>query len=470
MSYIPKNSRFLALLFVTFLGCKKFVEVKPPITQLVTASVFNNAGSATSAQTFIYSKMNSNTESYNLEHNNGLLADELATYSSGTNLLYYQDRMSVQVAPDWGPWSNIYSYIYDCNAIVEALQNSNAITPLISQQLVGECKFVRAFWYFYLVNLYGDVPLVTTTHYETNANIARTPRIQVYQQIIADLVEAKSLLNNNYVDASDTAITTDRVRPNKATAAAMLARTYLYLGKYDSAEMQATSVISNPLYNLTELNSVFLMNSSEAIWQLMIPLPSSTNATPEGNNFILISAPTDVALSPFLLNSFEANDLRYTSWIGTYTTTHSPSITYYYPNKYKIRQAATSSEFTMVLRLAEQYLIRAEARARQGNLTAAASDLNVIRARAGLNAVSISIANSQSALLTAILHERQVELFTEWGHRWFDLIRTNSADSVMGRVTPLKGGTWPSDGHEKLYPVPQSERMLDVNLSQNAGY
>jgi hypothetical protein len=123
------------------------------------------------------------------------------------------------------------------------------------------------------------------------------------------------------------------------------------------------------------------------------------------------------------------------------------------------------TEYTVVLRLAEQYLIRAEARAQQGNLLDAQADLNIIRSRAGLSDRSI---NNVDLLLTAIMHERQVELFSEWGHRWLDLKRTNTVNAVMSVITPQKGGTWSSNW--AWFPIPQSEIRTNVKLKQNLGY
>jgi hypothetical protein len=141
-------------------------------------------------------------------------------------------------------------------------------------------------------------------------------------------------------------------------------------------------------------------------------------------------------------------------------------VTYDYADKYKIGLVnEATAEYDVVLRLGEQYLIRAEARAEENNLTGSAADLNFIRTRAGLPNTT---ATSQAALLAAILHERQVELFTEWGHRWFDLKRTGNLNAVMGAVTPIKGGTWTASG--ALYPIPQSEITLDPKLTQNEGY
>ena len=461
------------LLIAAFFGCKKFVQIDPPTTQLVTASVFNNGGTATAALTNIYTQMFNNFESPNMAHFQGLLSDELTNYSTDlTSIQYYTNAMLA--VDNIGPWDRAYSYIYQANAIIEGLKN-NANVPLqISQQLSGEALFIRAFWHFYLTNTYGDIPLATSTSYTVNASISRTSQSQVYNQIVADLTEADLLLNANYIDATDTAITTERVRPTKSAAEAMLARVYLYTEKYDSAEMEASKLIGNSLFqlcpNLSGANSPFLANSTEAIWQLSTPLPTSIN-TQDAQLFVLLSKPSLVSLSPQLLNSFEDGDQRKINWIGVYAGT-SPSVNYYFPYKYKAVNTADITEYTMVLRLAEQYLIRAEAEANLGDMVDATTDLNTIRARAGLGTSTIltSASNLQQAD-SAILHERRVELFTEWGHRWFDLIRMDSANAVLGvpgNVCQEKGGVW--SPNSQLYPIPQTEIASDPHLTQNIGY
>jgi hypothetical protein len=123
------------------------------------------------------------------------------------------------------------------------------------------------------------------------------------------------------------------------------------------------------------------------------------------------------------------------------------------------------SEYIMVMRLAEQYLIRSEARVQQGKLELAIEDLNLIRSRAKLANKS---GNNKSDILTDILHERKVELFTEWGHRWFDLKRTENLDDIMKIVTPTKGGVWRRES--ALLPIPASEILINSNLLQNPGY
>jgi hypothetical protein len=167
-------------------------------------------------------------------------------------------------------------------------------------------------------------------------------------------------------------------------------------------------------------------------------------------------------MSPQLLASFEPGDLRMSNWVGVDSSTGTK---YYYPFKYKVATGSTLTEYSMVIRLAEMFLIRAEARAWQNNITGGQADLNVIRARAGLPATT---ASTRQDLIDAILHERQVELFTEWGHRWLDLKRTGTIDQVMNIVTLQKGGSWVSN--QQLYPIPAKEIQNNPNLSQNPGY
>ncbi|MDR3490474.1 MAG: RagB/SusD family nutrient uptake outer membrane protein, partial [Gammaproteobacteria bacterium] len=448
------------------ISCKKFVGVSPPITQLVTATVFNNSGAATSAVTNIYQQMYSNNESYNMALQTGYLGDELTNYSTlGFYIQTYKNSMTAN-GTTFGPWTNAYNYIYQANAVIEGLQNNAKINLKIQNQLTGEAKFIRAFWFFYLTNCYGDVPLVTSTNYKVNASIVRSDKNLVYQQIIIDLKDAQRLLDSNYVDASDTTSTSERIRPNKWAATALLARAYLYNKDYTNAEKQAGLVIGNTtMFSLVQdLNSVFLSNSPEAILQLGVPLPNYYD-TPDGYYFILQGPPGDLqhqSISPQLLSAFEPGDMRKVDWIGSYTTTDGSNKTYYFPYKYKVYNSTAITEFNMLLRLSEQYLIRAEAEANgagQG-IDGAIKDLNSIRKRAGL--LNYGGLATKDSVLVAILRERKVELFTEWGHRWFDMIRTGNINNIMGEpgnVCQSKGGTWSANW--ALFPIPQSERVKD---------
>jgi starch-binding outer membrane protein, SusD/RagB family len=461
---MKNKSSYKALLILMLVysnnGCKKFVTVDPPITQLVTSSVFENDQTATAAMNGIYSFMESdagfsNGGNTSIGFLGGLSADELTNYSSFPEpIQFYQNAISKNNTVLYSSlWQQPYQCIYDANAVLEGLAGSTGVSSGIKQELNGEARFIRAFCNFYLTNLFGDIPLINTTDYKTNALAFRTSRSAVYQQIITDLTEAQGMLAPDYSFSNG-----ERVKPNAWAAAALLARAYLYTGDWKDAEAEATMIINqSSLFGLSsDLNQVFLKNSPEAIWQLMPNIPG--NNTLEGTVYILTSPPAYAALSPQLVDAFEAGDLRKENWIADTTFDLT---TYYYAFKYKVKESSDLSEYSMVLRLAEQYLIRAEARTYLNNPAGAASDINTIRNRAGLGNITVT---DQPGLLKAIQQERQVELFTEWGHRWLDLIRTGQATAILG---PIKTDWQASD---TLYPIPQGEIQRDPNLIQNSGY
>jgi starch-binding outer membrane protein, SusD/RagB family len=477
------NPKIRTELFITFIlvitftmSCKKLVDIGPPVAYIVASEAYSNSTSANAVLTGMYGNMFGNNLFQGIPGMSmglGLSADELTQYNTGGQLV--EQLYTNSVLPTNVPyWSSCYQFIYEANAAIEGIESSTGISPSLKVQMVGEAKFVRAVLYFYAVNLFGDVPLITSSNYVSNASIARTAQSVVLQQIITDLITAQNSLSPNFLDQTDSVVTEERVRPTKWAASALLARVYLYSQKWDSAVAQATLVISNSTqFSLcSDLNNVFLANSTEAIWQLESNVGSQGFATSDGYNFILINTPandynTPTAISDTLLSAFEPGDLRKTNWINAFT---ADSVTfYYYPYKYKQKggdgNSITPTENLMLLRLGELYLIRAEAEAELNDITDATADLNVIRTRAGLVP---KIQASQSDLLASIMHERQVELFTELGHRWFDLKRTGAIDFVMSGITSLKGGQW--DPYKKLFPIPISDIQADPALIQNSGY
>jgi len=434
------------------------LDIGAPKDSLVQATVFENNDVATSALTGIYSTMASNGyasgNSTSISALCGRSADELINYNSAFDQ-FYENNLTPSNSTLTSLYGLPYNLIYTANAAIEGLSKSENVTPTIKRQLEGEALFIRAFNYFYLVNLFGQVPLHLTTDYKVNQTAYRSTVDNVYGQIINDLKNSEELLGENYV-------TTERIRPNKSAVQAFLARVYLYLKDWDNAEKYASLVIARSnIYNLVNLDNVFLKNSLETIWQLMPP--SSNYNTYEGAMFILTSTPQNVSLNKdFAENSFEPNDKRKSSWIRSYSDNTG---LYYYPFKYKIRQSTTVSEYSMVLRLAEQYLIRSEARTHLNKLSTAISDLDEVRNRAGLPLMKNTNPNiTQTDLLLKIQNERRVELFSEWGHRWFDLKRTGHANSILSLIKP----NWKTTS--VLYPVPDGEINLNKNITQNDGY
>lgn len=464
---------------VAIISCKKYVDVKPPVTSVTGATVYNSDGTAIAVVTGLYAGMSKGSIFAGIDCISiyaGLSADEftLSAVVSPTDrkYYYYTNELfanSSGAGAGFEFWNSFYNYIFICNSAIEGLSQATALTPAVKQQLLGEVKFLRAFYYFYLTNLFGDVPLVLTTDYKVNAVLEKAPKQKIYEQIIQDLKDAQGLLVDGYVDGSLLKSTSERVRPNKWAATALLARAYLFFGDWINAEAQATQVINHSsFYSLVDLNHVFLKNSKEAIWQLQ-PVNIGWN-TEDARVLILPSTgPNDihpVYLSLNLLENFEKGDNRRTSWVDSVKL--SPENIYYYPYKYKsaiLDEPVT--EYMMALRVGEQYLIRSEARAKQDNIEGAKMDLHEIRKRAGL---TDAVADDRYSLLAYIIRERRTELFTEWGHRWLDLKRTGTVDSVMSAITPLKSNGRAWESYQQLYPLPTVEIQRNKNLVQNNGY
>jgi hypothetical protein len=417
--------------------------------------------------TGIYSNMNALNYQYAnilMSYLNGMLAGEVYYLSAFANydVFRYNELLpsSQYVESMWG---DQYRYIYQANSCIEGLTAASGLTPSVRSQLLGEAYFVRAFMHFYLVNMYGDVPLITSTDYKINNVKARERTEVVYDTIINDLKRAENLMADDYP-------TGKRTRPNKAAALALLARAYLYTGKWPEAEAAANAVLTNGRYALLkDLNSVFLAESREALWQLQSVNVALGRNTWEG--FATVPA-TATGASLFRLDSVNlihqfdtTKDLRFKRWVDNRKSAATGNIAYYFPYKYKVRTSATSTitENSMVMRIAEQFLIRAEARIQQDKLSDGRSDLDSIRMRAGLTALPTSL--DKPALLLATEKERQLELFAEWGHRWFDLKRTGRAPAVL---KPIKGDKWKDT--DVLYPIPAAARSTNINLTQNEGY
>lgn len=458
--------KYVIIILIGFvqISCEDFVEVPVPNDRIISQTVFNQDKTANSAVIGIYNELYNSSFSSGLQASitvlSGLSADNLkATVTTSTLLEYQENEIFIDNSYNLNTWSSAYNIIYMTNAVLTGLDDSNKISQNLKKQLGGEARFIRAFTYFYLVNLYGDVPLVLTTSYENNAAIIRSNKVEIYNQIIEDLEIALDVLDYTYEDG-------ERLRVNALVAQAFLARVHLYLENWELAEELSTQVIqASDTYKLLDnLNEVFLANSHEAIWQFS-PLAAgfSESNTNEGDYFIMENTRENVALNEDLITSFDTNDFRLRDWVGTFKTENT---SYSFPHKYKIKNATgTIKEYSMVLRLAEQFLIRSEARAHQGKLSDAINDLDKIRERANLDLVATSFPEiDQKRLLNLIIKERRRELFTEWGHRWLDLKRTGRAEEILSPIKPLWNST------DVLYPIPEDELRKNPKLDQNNGY
>jgi len=481
---MKKNILYILLLFLllTNSGCEKFIEVGNSDVLLPKSDVFKADATAISALTSIYSQMQGMSNPYigelpyRISFWTGIAGDELKNFSTAYSDIAKNTLLS-ETSPTNALWNQSFSFIFQANAVYEGCDASNTLTSTVKSQLMGEARFIRAFWNFYLVNFYGQIPLVVNTNYSENAIKPRSSISEIYELIVSDLNYAKSHLNQNYVALNSSSPSTDRVRPNKTVASTLLAKVYLFNKRYDLAEQEANYVISNfSDYKLESIDKVFLTASKESIWQLSFPTPTNDRNSWEAYYYVLTGKPSSginnsTSLSDALLSCFQKSDIRFVNWISKAIDKNViPNVEYYYPSKYKVLSATSITERSTVFRLAEVLLTRAEARAHQNNIPGAIDDIDLIRDRAKIPLIKlVSQGISKSAVLDSIVGERQRELFTEWGNRWFDLKRLGKVDEVMTVVAPLKGSTW--DGHQQLWPIPFVETQRNKNLiPNNPGY
>lgn len=455
-----KFSIAVAAILLLTTGCKKFLE--PDYKNQVSAEiVFASDANAVAAINGLYIKLGTAPQVNGLlTQLTGFASDEL-TYNLSSTV--YPQIINNQVQADnsslVGFWDFFYATIFQANSIIENATASTGMTAPYKKQIIAESKFVRAFCHFYLVNFFGPVPMITVTDKNKTIYAPRSTVDEVYAQIKTDLLDAYNDLPADYSVSSSS-----RIRVNKWGAAALLARVYLYTKEYANAETQVNTVLANTgLYALvSNQDNVFLKNQKESIleWDR-----TQLTATYEGGMFLSYPGyglAADHALLPGLLSSFETGDTRKTNWLKTFGS---------YTLPYKYKTTSGNTENYIVLRVAEQYLIRAEARAQQNNISGSQSDINMIRNRSGLTNDTTMV--DKTTAMAAVEKERRAELFCEWGHRWFDLKRWPSrtspaaktrADDVLGALKT----TWNSTAI--LFPLPQTSRDRNPNLTQNEGY
>lgn len=418
-------------------GCKKLIEVDSPKNQLSKDKVFADTTSAFAALANTYALFNETIEP-SLTRNLSMYTGELAyTNFAADDLEFSKGRVTPANYSNLNLWKGLYLAIYQCNDILEQVPKSVSLSSAATSSLVNEAKFLRAYAYFYLAGLYGKVPLLLSTDVNANRLAFQNDSLQVYHQIVQDLQDAQHGLPS-FNPAGG------KVRAGKWAATALLARVHAYLGNWTEAEFESSPLIEGKDFSPLDVPElVFKTGSKEAIFQFYTPkgyVNTSTSLLPDPSATVPTNPITDD-----LYTAFESGDLRKQQWIGTLGI-------YHYPSKYKNRLPNTDApEYLMSLRLAEQYLIRAEARTRTGKLTgenSAASDLNVIRKRAGLADTN---AQTQKELLAAIEQERKVELFCEWADRFLYLKRSGKLPAPR-------------------LPIPQNELTYNHNLVQNPGY
>ncbi|RYC69478.1 MULTISPECIES: RagB/SusD family nutrient uptake outer membrane protein [Spirosoma] len=420
-----------------------------PFQQLPDSRAINDAGSARAALLGTYSGVQNY---YQLNFPVlGYLPGDNVRFNGTLNQFNQidQNALSADNVIITETWTQIYQAINSANNVIAALPDLT--DPLLSatekNQLLGEAYFIRALGYFDLGRGWGGVPLVLkpTRSAADGQGIKRSTLVQTYDQVLADLIEAERLLPDG----------TTRNRAVKNTARALRARLHLYRGQWAEAETYATQVLAGAAYRLVTPYRAFSaapFGSTESVLELTYSIADQNS---QWNNWFPSALGGQYTLQPTpeftsLINRADVGGNR----AALLATVRVGTTDFVYGNLYN--RAAQRDDPAYLIRVAELYLIRAEARARQDKLTDALADLNAIRSRASLTTVTVT---SPAALLLAIENERRIEFAFE-AHRWFDLVRTGRAGEVLGLTDQRK---W-------VFPIPFNDIAADPDLIQNPGY
>jgi hypothetical protein len=378
---------------------------------------------------------------------------------------FYREMDTYAVSPDntelLDLWSFLYQTINQANNLIAEVPNIEA-NQAQRDNILGQAYFIRALCFFDAARVWGGVPgvvgelgvpvvLTPSRGVDENSFPSRATLQATYQQVKADLDQALNLLPENQSNNTNT-----RGRATKPAARALLSRLHMYLGEWPQAEQRASEVIADSKFSLIPYASIFSSdNSNESIFEVQF-----NNADQSGLRFWYapgaIGGRGELAAHDSFYNSFAANDVRRTLF------GRDNVVGVWYPSKY-IR--AGNIDNAHVLRIAEMYLNRAEARARQGNTPGAIADLNMVRNRAGIGVFANDV-----PLLQAIERERRWEFYAE-GHNFFDLVRTGRALTVLTNVDRKNGPPVSlTNAGRQLMPLPRRDIDSNQNLQQNAAY
>ena len=490
---------------------EKFLE-EAPSDQITDANFYKTETDAIQAVTASYSELTKEGQ-YNLAlWGMDIMADISTTGGGGgsdgieyTQLDDYNIPTTNLVTNRL--WGSCFIGIQRANLVLQKVPAITAIDPVIKQRCLGEAQFLRAKYYFDLVRAYGDVPLFTLPPGNPAAvNIPRTPAAQVYVQIEKDLTDAFANLPGSYSGA-------DLGRATKWAAAGLLAKVYISdpAGKKPEAAQWALQVIKNSGKSLwASYGDNFKIaneNGKESLFEVQYVsgrngyernnvgfcgneffAPRGSGTTPAGGGYGF-NIP-----EPDFVSGYEAGDTRKatTIWVPGDVYPAGSAVPAQLPQapgspfgfnckKWFIGKVNTniwdSGLNIPVLRLADVYLILAEAVGPTGGPDGGLEAINIVRRRAfglPLNTPSPrDLTAATSNFTDAVLRERKYELAFEFD-RWFDLKRTGqlvprmTAQSAFLRTLGIQRGV--PTAKNLVLPIPQSELDANPALKQNDGY
>lgn len=491
------------MMLVTLNSCKKWVEYDPHDDFRITEQDYLRSESD-------YRALTVGTYTPLQWLNQVFMIGEIASDNSVSGGESASDVLSLQQIDDFDQypinatlsdiWQSAYEGINRANYLHQyKVKNpaGNTVDFPGKEAMYGEVYFLRAFYYFSLVRIFGDVPLFVDRRLTVtdSKSLQRAPKEQVYLQIETDLSNAISVLPVTQADKG---------RVTKYAAQALLGKVYLYHGKYQESAAMLDNVITAGAFSLVNnFDSIFLEsgeNGPESVFEIQYSNGQGTydwaHPTRGQGNFAVqmcgvrgLVGSADMPYSPGwsfnlptqnLHDAYAAGDQRRDATlfdVEAYKTANPGlNVSYqvapykntgYYNKKYQPRKGQSSGQIELnysnnfrTIRYADVLLMAAEAFNKTGNDATAREYLNLVRRRAfGDNQHDVNSAGT--TLYQDILNERRLELAME-GERFFDLVRTEKATSVLGPLGFVAGK------HE-VFPIPQAE--VDIsNLSQNPNY
>jgi starch-binding outer membrane protein, SusD/RagB family len=428
------------ILLLSLFGCNEFLEVTPE-NQLIHEQVFTDRTNAYNALIGMYHSLQPD----NYIRYINLASDDVKSIT-GYDEEIQIDSNYIQTDNSYveNIWTTCYASILAANMIINNMDNVPDMGPSEKNQWRGEACFARAYNHFNLLQFFGQVPYVTSsvTSFDEIEYPLQETKEKLYELILNDLDSAIALIPADFL--ADGWIT-------YWAAVAFKARVSIFTEDWPMAMKSADEVIKSGLFTLEESykdifdyknpyssEGIFEVDFDDQNWNTF----SLDYLSQEFGGWYIYGPDAEI------ITAYEPSDARFQFNL------HNIDGEKYFISKYN--DAVTLSDNIMVLRLAEMYIIRAEAALHGANYPgegSALDDINIIRQRAGVTPLT-------SITLDDILNERRLEFAFE-GHRWFDLKRTGRAMEFMPFVRSEENLTW---------PIPQSEIDLNPNLVQNPGY
>lgn len=472
---------YILMLVTGMTSCSKFLELDPN-SQMSSNTFYNNQNDFERALLGAYSSFRGMYSGSAIQYTADLRTDNAEIHWSSPStdeMQFEQNALTSTNGMVRSIWTTCFTTISRCNTILNRIENVD-FTEAEKNKIIGETKFLRAFSYFYMVQLFGEVPITfeefSSPDQIMQADLTRKPVNDVYQVIIDDLISAESLL--------PATLNTDRTRASIGTVKTLLGKVYLTRGDNGLAAAKLKEVIDLNHYRLHDnygaLFSKGNNNLPESILEIQFVRGRSL-----GNNYSALFTPaiTSMAIFPSMVqgsgritptlnvfNAYEQGDGRKTVSVNDSVLLNNGTKSYArYALKFVDWEVVSASDgaitFT-VLRYADVLLTYAEALNGLDNTGDALIELNKVRSRVGLPDLT---GLDKGATALALEKERRVEFLFE-GYRWFDLLRTGRLREVVNAYYQAKGQNFSVEQYELLFPVPLAEIELNSALTQNDQY